>query len=330
MLGPERRQRLREFLTERRSRLKPADVGLPATLRRRVPGLRREEIAEIVGVSPNWYAYFEAGSTDRRFSAAFVKRVADALQLSDADKMTLFRLALPEVAAATEHFERSNRDGALYGISRVRTFSRRLLAASSFDEGVEAAAEALQSILSPTCASVANIAKTSGASKSTAFGPRNEQPHPMLAYHLIESNYAGRFGKTLFNEDRPKIEDSRDGSFSFRQNLTDGRYYTVNVLPPTEAPPESPIVLPKPRLESENTFEVHDVAINADDFWTWNKQMKSRAGLIQGVFDRGVYRGNIVAFWSEPHAMSSTDIEVVQTLGSLLELAASSFAADES
>ncbi len=321
----ERGHRMREFLTHCRSKLQPANVGLPTTTRRRVPGLRREEVAELVGVSPNWYALFETGTNDRHFSVAFVGRVADALILSERERVTLFRLALPEVAAASEHFERSSRDGALEAIAEVRNFSRSLLSITSFDEGVVAAAAVLQSIVSPSCASVANLTRTSGVAESTAFGPRSAHIHPMLAYHLIESNYAGRFGKTMFNENRPRLEDLKDGSFSFRQNLTDGSFYNMNVLPSSEAPPERPIVLPRPRLDDETVFEVHDVAINADDFWTWNEQMKSRAGLIQGVFDRGVYRGNIVAFWGDPHAMSPQEMDVAQTLGALLELAASGF-----
>lgn len=100
-----RRPELRKFLTASRARLKPADVGLPATGHRRVPGLRREEVAELVGVSPTWYSVFEMGNSDRNFSAAFVQRVADALQLNSSERVRLFSLALPEVAVAAEHFE---------------------------------------------------------------------------------------------------------------------------------------------------------------------------------------------------------------------------------
>lgn len=88
-----------------RARLRPSDVGLPESKGRRVPGLRREELAELVGVSVKWYASFEAGMSDRRFSAAFVHRVAEALHLSAGDRVWLFRLALPEAAAVAEHFE---------------------------------------------------------------------------------------------------------------------------------------------------------------------------------------------------------------------------------
>jgi transcriptional regulator with XRE-family HTH domain len=100
-----RQLELRKFLTASRARLRPQDVNLPMTARRRVPGLRREEVAELVGVTPNWYAAFEIGNSERNFSPAFVQRVAEALQLNQSDRVHLFRLASPEVAAAAEHFE---------------------------------------------------------------------------------------------------------------------------------------------------------------------------------------------------------------------------------
>ncbi len=99
------RLELQMFLTASRARLRPEDVALPVTTRRRVPGLRREEVAELVGVSPHWYAVFENGTSDRKFSPAFVERVADALRLDSSERVRLFRLALPEVAAVADHFE---------------------------------------------------------------------------------------------------------------------------------------------------------------------------------------------------------------------------------
>jgi transcriptional regulator with XRE-family HTH domain len=102
---PRRHDELKSFLTACRARLRPDDVGLPSSVRRRVPGLRREEVAELVGVSEKWYAAFETGTSDRSFSAAFVHRVAEALRLDVPDRVWLFRLALPEAAAVAEHFE---------------------------------------------------------------------------------------------------------------------------------------------------------------------------------------------------------------------------------
>ena len=57
------RAALREFLTTRRERITPSDVGLPAFGgRRRVKGLRREEVAMLAGISPEYYIRLERGA----------------------------------------------------------------------------------------------------------------------------------------------------------------------------------------------------------------------------------------------------------------------------
>ena len=91
-----RRQQLREFLMSRRSNLGPIEFGLPRTTRRRVPGLRRGEVAELVGVTVDWYRSFESGRAVR-VSPRFVARLSRALRLSGGEQFTLFRLALPEI-----------------------------------------------------------------------------------------------------------------------------------------------------------------------------------------------------------------------------------------
>jgi transcriptional regulator with XRE-family HTH domain len=316
----ERRELLRTFLTERRSKLQPADVGLPMTLRRRVPGLRREEVAELVGVTPNWYAFFEAGSSDRRFSPAFVQRVADALLLGEQDRITLFRLALPEVAAASEHFEKSSRDGALHGIARVRDFSRRLLTISSFEEGVLAAAETLEHLVNPTRDSVAISLQPSGVLVSVAVGTAG-YTHPALAYQVFECNSPGRFGVTVFNENRPNRR-STEGAQVFQHQLADGRSFKMSVDPTTPSLAERNFVPPKPTLENGLRLELRDSSVNSEDFWSWNEPLQAQAALLQGLFDRGVYKGVLVGFWSDPHTMKPAEVEVIQTLAALLELAA--------
>jgi hypothetical protein len=92
----ERRSELRSFLESCRSRLGPIEVGLPRTPRRRVPGLRREEVAELTGVSVNWYSSFERGQPVR-VSPGFVSRVARALRLAADEELRLFRLAFAEM-----------------------------------------------------------------------------------------------------------------------------------------------------------------------------------------------------------------------------------------
>jgi transcriptional regulator with XRE-family HTH domain len=95
----ERRLRLRAFLMHARSRLAPSNVGLPETGRRRVPGLRREEVAELAGISAEWYRLFESGRPIS-VSPSVLERIAIALGLDAFDQSTLFRLALPELYRA--------------------------------------------------------------------------------------------------------------------------------------------------------------------------------------------------------------------------------------
>ncbi|MGW7526640.1 helix-turn-helix domain-containing protein [Streptomyces sp. NPDC054783] len=91
----DRRAELSEFLRSRRARLKPEDVGLPDFGRhRRVPGLRREELAQLAGVSVAYYTRLEQGN-GRNVSAEVLGSIARALRLSDAEHAHLTHLAKP-------------------------------------------------------------------------------------------------------------------------------------------------------------------------------------------------------------------------------------------
>lgn len=91
----DRRAELSEFLRTRRARLKPEDVGLPEFGRhRRVPGLRREELAQLAGVSVAYYTRLEQGN-GRNVSAEVLDSIARALRLSDAEHAHLTHLAKP-------------------------------------------------------------------------------------------------------------------------------------------------------------------------------------------------------------------------------------------
>ncbi|MET9432721.1 helix-turn-helix transcriptional regulator [Streptomyces sp. NPDC006551] len=88
---------LSEFLRSRRARLKPADVGLPEFGRhRRVPGLRREELAQLAGVSVAYYTRLEQGN-GRNVSMEVLDSIARALRLSDTERAHLTHLAKPTV-----------------------------------------------------------------------------------------------------------------------------------------------------------------------------------------------------------------------------------------
>ncbi|MFG2355910.1 helix-turn-helix domain-containing protein [Streptomyces sp. NPDC048521] len=92
----DRRAELSEFLRSRRARLKPEDVGLPDFGRhRRVPGLRREELAQLAGVSVAYYTRLEQGN-GRNVSAEVLDSIARALRLTNAEHAHLIHLAKPK------------------------------------------------------------------------------------------------------------------------------------------------------------------------------------------------------------------------------------------
>jgi transcriptional regulator with XRE-family HTH domain len=89
----EQRQELGAFLRTRRAALRPKDVGLPQGVNyRRTPGLRREELAQLAGISVSWYTRLEQGK-DVQFSTKAVTRLAEALQLTAAQREYLLALA---------------------------------------------------------------------------------------------------------------------------------------------------------------------------------------------------------------------------------------------
>ena len=111
MMGdPERqqleRQRmvLRHFLRSRRARLSPLDVGLASAGRRHTPGLRREEVAVLAGVSASWYTWLEQGR-DIKVSDGVLDAISGALRLNEILREHLYRLAgtnpPPQTAKAT-------------------------------------------------------------------------------------------------------------------------------------------------------------------------------------------------------------------------------------
>ena len=86
------RAELSSFLKSRRARIPPAAVGLQTGQRRRTPGLRREEVADLAGVGLTWYTWLEQGR-DIRVSSQVLGAIAQALQLEPSERAHLFRLA---------------------------------------------------------------------------------------------------------------------------------------------------------------------------------------------------------------------------------------------
>jgi len=99
----EQRKELGSFLASRRARLQPNELGLPPG-KRRTPGLRREEVAVLAGVSVSWYTWLEQGR-DIHASAKTLRQISNVLQLSGVESAYLFALCSlepPSVAGSDQ------------------------------------------------------------------------------------------------------------------------------------------------------------------------------------------------------------------------------------
>jgi hypothetical protein len=96
------RRELAAFLRSRRERISPEQVGLPAVGRRRTPGLRREEVAQLAAVGVTWYTWLEQ-ARDIQVSAQVLDAIARALQLDSNERQHMFVLAgAPDPAPQTQ------------------------------------------------------------------------------------------------------------------------------------------------------------------------------------------------------------------------------------
>ena len=109
----DRRDEVRDFLVSRRAQLTPDQVGLPAGHNRRVPGLRRSEVAALAGLSVEYYAKLERGAIDGA-SEQVLDAIARALQLEDAERehLTLLARATDGAAAVRRRPKRSPLESA--------------------------------------------------------------------------------------------------------------------------------------------------------------------------------------------------------------------------
>ncbi|SEO30278.1 helix-turn-helix transcriptional regulator [Actinacidiphila rubida] len=121
------RGEIRDFLAGRRARITPAQAGLPTSARRRVAGLRREEVAVLAGVSTEWYTRLEKGHIGG-VSEGVLDAVARALRLDDDERTYLF-----DLARSSRHASRTpSRRGDVEVPPRVRWLLDSMTTSSAF------------------------------------------------------------------------------------------------------------------------------------------------------------------------------------------------------
>ncbi|MDH6118479.1 helix-turn-helix transcriptional regulator [Kitasatospora sp. GAS204B] len=112
-MSEQRNTALGDFLRSRRAALSPVDVGVPTYgTPRRVPGLRREEVAQLAGMSVNYYTRIEQGES-HQLSDSVMEAIASALRLDEGERLHLLRLAWPAQVARRDAGPERVRDSVL-------------------------------------------------------------------------------------------------------------------------------------------------------------------------------------------------------------------------
>lgn len=278
-----RKELLRAFLVQHRTRL----------------GFRQSEVADLLGVSPVSYALFETGSLARDVSFAFVQRVAETLRLDERDRNVLFRLASAAVGRSREQVERSARDGAIRFLRQIQHFTRKVGAASSFEEAAILAVEASQRILVPDCLSVYAPEDGKVAPSDYARGPRGR--------------YWGRLSQQIGYEQHRALPSTRVA-------------ISENILMPEEA--EGPTT--RVTFQDAQAYESSGYAFEcATDQWHEINRVRMRSCLVVGVRERGEYRGILSVCWAKPRELLPVELELFATIGAIVELTALGTGADE-
>jgi len=102
----QRYKELADFLKTRRAKITPAQVGLPIGVRRRTPGLRREEVAQLAGIGLTWYTWLEQGRPIR-VSLQIIESLSRVLMLNQNERTHLFTLAKQPLSASITLFSGS-------------------------------------------------------------------------------------------------------------------------------------------------------------------------------------------------------------------------------
>jgi transcriptional regulator with XRE-family HTH domain len=203
-----RRTALREFLSQCRSRLHPEDVGLVSIGRRRVVGLRREEVVGLAGISPLWYTMLETGRF-RRVSPQMLHRLSTVLRLDDREKAYLFSLAIDELPAISRLPLRDQSHDALAAFASLRSLSKRLWVSGTEQEALQLARECAKDELEGDV--IATRSRLADATwEYSAIGDDNNFGQKVLV------ELSARFGARILDEMHCLSEMTRPGELLTR------------------------------------------------------------------------------------------------------------------
>ncbi|MEV8567876.1 helix-turn-helix transcriptional regulator [Streptomyces sp. NPDC051322] len=142
------REETAHFLRRCRARLEPSDVGLAAGARRRTPGLRREEVAQLAGMSVDYYTRLEQARGSRP-SRQMLTALARALRLSEDERDHLFHLAGEEPPRDTQGPTQHVRPGLLMVLDRLYDAPAQVISARGEVLAQNAMAAALVGVAEP-------------------------------------------------------------------------------------------------------------------------------------------------------------------------------------
>jgi len=280
-----RRNELRAFLIERRSRLNPHECGFPARACK-VVGLSQAQVAELAGVSLNWYELFESGRDDRRVSIKFLKRVAQALRFDETDRLELFRLARP-ITEAESFLENA---GAVTSLRTLRLLAARVASASNTSEVAEHAADTVQCTLRPDSSTLVTL---------------NE--HDRVGGFAL-----GRRG-----------EHANDGTFRIHWNtLRDLPANRVGAIP--GGPTIQELRLRPAALDvsavGDDDISLDDLRLTPELYQDTLWGIRVASSLSLPLTQADATRGLIGACWTKPRLFSMVEIETAKAIAAVIQL----------